>query len=320
MRLVLFLLAFLATLAQAQTGYPSRPVRMIVPQPAGGGYDKIARVIGEFLQEHWSQSVVVDNRPGANGIIGTEAAAKATPDGYTIMLGGIGPHGINPALYKSLPYDAIKDFAPIVLVASSPNLLAVQHELGVRTVQALIALMKTRKDRPLTYASSGNGSSTHLAAEMFASLAGVQLVHIPYKGSAPMVTALIGKQVDLSFVNVLDLLPHVKAGTVRALATGGAKRIQALPEVPTVAEAGIPGAETSAWFGFYAPARTPREIVAKLNADINKAIEAPRVRNNVARNGDIELFGGTPDEFAQFTRAEIAKWSKVVRDGNISQE
>ena len=320
MRLLCMVIGLFAALAQAQTNYPTRAVKVIVPQPAGGGYDKLARVMGEFLQEHWGQPVVVENRPGANGIIGTDMTAKAPPDGYTIMLGGIGPHGVNPALYKTLPYDAIKDFAPIVLVSSSPNLLAVQPESGVRTVQELIAVMKTRQDRPLTYASSGNGSSTHLAAEMFAGLTGVKLVHVPYKGSAPMVTALLGKQVDISFVNVLDLLPHVKAGMVRALATGGTRRILALPDVPTIAEAGVPGGETSAWFGFYAPARTPREIVAKLNLDINKAIDSPRVRSNVARNGDVEMFGGSPEVLADFTRAEIAKWTKVIRDGNISQE
>ena len=310
----------LATGAPAQNIYPTRPVKVIVPQPAGGGYDKLARVVGEFLQEHWGQSVIVENRPGANGIIGTEIAAKAVADGYTIMLGGIGPHGINPALYKTLPYDAVRDFAPIVLVASSPNLLAVQPDAGIRTLQELIALMRARQDRPLTYASSGNGSSTHLAAELLANRTGTKLIHIPYKGSAPMVTALIGKQVDMSFVTVIDLLAHVKAGTVRAIVTGGSKRIQALPDLPTIAEAGLAGAETSAWFAFYAPVRTPREIVAKLNADMNKAIDAPRVRNNVARNGDIELFGGTAETLAEFTRTEIAKWTKVIREGNIAQE
>jgi len=313
-------LALLPVAVHAQTGYPAKVVRIIVPQPAGGGYDKIARSIGESLQEQWGQSVVVENRPGANGIIGTEATAKAAPDGYTFMLGGIGPHGINPALYKSLPYDAIRDFAPIALVSAAPNILAVRSDLGVQSVKDLVAMIKAGAAKPLTYASSGNGSSTHLAGEMLASLAGAKLVHVPYKGSAPMLTALVAKQVDVSFVNVIDIVGHAKAGSVRALATGGTTRSPALPDLPTIAEAGLPGGETSAWFAFYAPARTPAEIVAKLNADVNRAIGSPKVRDTLGRSGDMQLFGGTAEALAEFTRNEIAKWSKVIKEAGITQE
>ena len=249
----------LSTLAHAQSGaYPARGVKIIVPQPAGGGYDKIARVFGEYLQELWGQSVIVENRAGANGIIGTEAAAKSPPDGYTIMLGGIGPHGINPALYRSLPYDAIRDFAPIVMVASSPNLLAVQPEAGVQSVQDLVALMKSRGDKPLTYASSGNGSSTHLAAEMFASLTGVKLIHVPYKGSAPARTDLLAGHIQMMFESMIGVLPFVTSGKLRALAVSGAKRSPAAPDIPTMAEAGVPGYDASGWVGVLAPAGTAR--------------------------------------------------------------
>ena len=317
MRPLLILIAtLLAGVAHGQTSFPVKPVRFIVPQPAGGGYDTITRVIVARVQEYWGQTIVVDNRPGGNAIIGTDLVAKAAPDGYTMMMGGIGPHGINPALFPKLPYDPVRDFTPIVYVGAAPNLLVVMPTLPVRTAQELAELLKRPQARAMSYGSNGNGSSTHLAAETFLHLIGAKAVHIPYKGSAPMVTALLGNQVEVAFMNINDILVHVKAGTVRALATAATQRAPLLPDVPTISEAGFPGAESLAWFGVFAPAGTPREIVLKANADLNRAMKEPEVRTRLGHNG-MELAGGTPEQFGEFVRAEIAKWTRVVREGNI---
>ncbi len=307
-------LALMPNMTHAQVAYPTKQVRIIVPQPAGGGYDTITRVFAAKLQDYWSHTVLVENRPGGNAIIGTDYVAKAAPDGYTFIMGGIGPHAINPALFPKLPYDAVRDFIPVVSVAAAPNLLVVTPALSVTTAQELAGLLK--RGQAQSYGSNGVGSSTHLAAEMFLQMIGTKAVHVPYKGSAPMVTALLGSQVEIAFMNIIDILVHVNAGKVRALATAAARRSPLLPEVPTISEAGFPGAESSAWFGIFVPAGTPQEIVMKLNGDFNRAIQDPDVRARLSQNG-MELFGGTPEQFGEFQRTEIAKWTRVVKEGNV---
>ncbi|MFN0301647.1 MAG: Bug family tripartite tricarboxylate transporter substrate binding protein [Burkholderiales bacterium] len=314
--LLILVLALMPNMTHAQVSYPAKQVRVVVPQPAGGGYDTITRVFAAKLQEYWGHAVLVENRPGGNAIIGTDYVAKAAPDGYTFIMGGIGPHAINPALFPKLPYDAVRDFIPVVSVAAAPNLLVVNPSLPVMTAQELAGLLKRSQARPMSYGSNAVGSSTHLAAEMFLQLIGAKAVHVPYKGSAPMVTALLGGQVEVAFMNIIDILVHVNAGKVRALATAATGRSPLLPDLPTISEAGFPGAESSAWFGIFVPAGTPQEIVMKLNGDFNRAIKDPDVRGRLSQNG-MELFGGTPEQFGEFQRAEIAKWTRVVKEANV---
>ena len=305
-------LAFAAAGASAQP-YPAKPIRVVVPNPAGGYYDVIARTVGQKVGENIGQPMVVENRVGAGGSLGTEFTAKSPPDGYTIMVGGIGPHGIAPSLYANLPYDPVKDFAPIILVATTPNILVVHPSSPIRSVQDLVAAAR-EKPGGVSYASNGNGTSQHLSAEMFATAMGLKLNHVPFKGSAPAVTAMLGGQLDFAFVVAPDGLAHVRAGKLRAIGVTGAKRAAPLPDVPTLAEAGVPGYEATAWFGYLAPAGTPREIVDRLNAEIAKALESPDVRDRLAPGGLSELPGGTPERFGDLIKSEIAKWSKVVKE------
>ncbi|HTO46144.1 MAG TPA: tripartite tricarboxylate transporter substrate binding protein [Burkholderiales bacterium] len=305
-------LAFAAAGASAQP-YPAKPIRVVVPNPAGGYYDVIARTVGQKVGESIGQPMVVENRVGAGGSLGTEFTAKSPPDGYTIMVGGIGPHGIAPSLYANLPYDPVKDFAPIILVATTPNILVVHPSSPIRSVQDLVAAAR-EKPGGVSYASNGNGTSQHLSAEMFATAMGLKLNHVPFKGSAPAVTAMLGGQLDFAFVVAPDGLAHVRAGKLRAIGVTGAKRAAPLPDVPTLAEAGVPGYEATAWFGYLAPAGTPREIVDRLNAEIAKALESPDVRDRLAPGGLSELPGGTPERFGDLIKSEIAKWSKVVKE------
>lgn len=314
--LAMIFLALLPALVQAQGAYPVKQVRIVVPQPAGGGYDTITRVVATKLQDYWGQPVLVENRAGGNAIIGTDHVAKSSPDGYTLIMGGIGPHAINPALFPKLPYDAVRDFVPVVSVSAAPNLLVVTPAVAATTARELADLLKRAQAQPTGYGSNGVGSSTHLAAEMFLQMVGAKGVHVPYKGSAPMVTALLGNQVEVAFMNIIDILVHVNAGKVRALATAAPRRSPLLPNIPTIGEAGFPGAESSAWFGIFAPAGTPHEIVMKVNGDVNRVIQDPDVRARLSQNG-MELFGGTPEQFGEFMRAEIAKWTRVVREGNV---
>ena len=316
MRPIPTLAAFALALAAAGTSaqpYPSKPIRVVVPNPAGGYYDVIARAVGQKVGESIGQPMVVENRVGAGGSLGTEFTAKSPPDGYTIMVGGIGPHGIAPSLYANLPYDPVKDFAPIILVATTPNILVVHPSSPIKSVQELVAAAR-QKPGGLSYASNGNGTSQHLSAEMLATTMGLKLNHVPFKGSAPAVTAMLGGQVDFAFVVAPDALAHVKAGKLRAIGVTGAKRAAPLPDVPTLAEAGVPGYEATAWFGYLAPAGTPREIIDRLNAEIGKALESPDVRERLAPGGLSELPGGTPERFGDFIKTEIAKWSKVVKE------
>ena len=299
--------------------YPAKPVRMVVPYPAGGYYDLLARVIGQKLGEMWGQTLVVDNRAGANGIVGTELVAKSAPDGYTLEMGGIGPHGINPSLYGKLPYDAVRDFAPVIHVANAPNVLVVHPSVPAASVAQLIALAKARPGQ-LNYASNGSGSSPHLSAEMFASMAGIKIQHVPYKGSAPAVADILAGQVTLLFGTMGDVVPHIRAGKLRALAVTGARRIPALPDVPTMIEAGVPGYEAVAWFGVMAPAATPRPIVLKLNQDIARTMQMPDVLDKITAQGSAEIVGGSPEQFGAFVRAEIAKWAKIIKQSGAKAD
>jgi len=303
----------LAAIAGAQApAYPTKPIRLVVPFPAGGATDILAREVAKHLTDAWGQSVVVDNRPGAGGNIGSELVAKAAPDGYTLEMGTVGTHAINASLYSKMPYDHVKDFVPVILVAGVPNVLEVNPALPVNSVQELIAYAKANPGK-LNFASSGSGTSIHLSGELFKVMAGVQMTHVPYKGSAPALQDLIGGQVQLMFDNLPPSLPQIKAGKLRALAVTSAARAPALPDTPTVAEAGLPGFEASSWFGVLAPAGTPPEIVNKLNAEIAKWLASPGAKEKLANVG-ANIAGGTPEDFARHIQAETTKWAKVVKE------
>ena len=297
--------------------YPSKPIRIIVPYPPGGFNDTLARTIGQKLTEKWGQPVIVDNRPGGGGTIGTNLAAKSAPDGYTLLIVSFS-FAVNPALYPSLPYDTGKDFVPIVFAANTPNLLVVNPGLPVKSVKELIALAGSKPGQ-LNYASAGNGSSNHLSMEMFKSLTGVDIVHVPYKGSAPAVTDLIGGQVDLMFDNAPNVLQQVKAGKLRAIALSSKQRSPFIRELPTIAESGVPGFDVSVWFGVVAPAGTPQSVVAKLNTEINGILKLAQIRQAFNNQG-VEPAGGSPEEFATFLVAQRTKWAKVVRDSGAKAE
>ena len=312
------LIAFAALSAAAQT-YPAKAVHVIVPYPAGGYYDLLARVIGGKLQETWGQPFVVENRVGANGIIGTDYTAKAVPDGYIIMMGGVGPHGINPSMYPRLPYSPVRDFAPIIHVASAPNVLVVHPSVPARSVTELIALAKARPGA-LTFSSAGIGSSQHLSGEMLKMVAGVHTTHVPYKGSAPGVTAALAGEVTMMFATMADVVEHIRGNKLRALAVTGATRIAALPDVPTMVEAGVAGYEATAWFGLVAPVAVPRDIIAKLNQEVGRILQMPDVLARISQQGSAEIVGGTPEQFGEFIRNEGTKWSKVVKEAGIKPE
>jgi tripartite-type tricarboxylate transporter receptor subunit TctC len=292
--------------------YPVRPIRFVVPYPPGGFTDLLARAIGQKLTESWGQAVVVDNRSGGGSTIGTEIVAKAPPDGYTILL--VAPDlAINPSLYRDrkLPYDAVKSFVPVTLAAWSPVILALHPSVPARSVGELVALAKSKPGQ-LNYGSGGIGTGAHIAMELFKSMTGVNMVHVPYKGVGPAVTALLAGQVQLMFGQMPITLPHVEAGKLRALAVASAKRSSAMAELPTVAEAGVPGFEVTPWFGVVAPAGTPKEIVNKLNTEIVKILQMSDVRQRLSGLG-AEPAGSTPDEFAAHIKAEIAKLGEVVK-------
>ena len=304
---------FLHTLAQtsAAASYPNKPVRLIVPYPPGGQYDVYARILGAKLSDVWHQRVVVENRVGANGIVGTNFVAKSAPDGYTIMMGGIGPHGINPSLYSKLPYDVLRDFTPVIHVGSAPNVLVVNPTVAAYSVRELISLAKS-KPRQLSFSSAGSGSSQHLSGEMFKMVAGVDMMHVPYKGGAPGALAVVGGEVTLMFASMSDVVMQVRAGKLRALAVTSAQRIPALPDTPTMIEAGVPDFVVNAWFGVFAPAGTPDQIINKLNKDIESLLQMPDIAERLSMGGSSVIVGGTPAQFGEFIRAEIEKWSKVV--------
>jgi tripartite-type tricarboxylate transporter receptor subunit TctC len=305
-----------AVLAQS---YPTKAVRFVVPYPAGGYYDLLARVIGAKLTENWSQPVVVENRVGANGMVGTDFVAKSPPDGYTILMGGIGPFGISPSLYAKMAYDPVRDFAPVIHVASAPNVLVVHPSVDARSVKELIALARSDPGK-LTFSSAGSGSSQHLSAEMFNTMVGARMTHIPYKGSAPAVTATLGGQVSVLFGTMADVVAHIRADKLRALAVTSARRIPSLPDVPTMIEAGVPGFEATAWFGVFAPAAVPHDIIAKLNQDIGRILRLPDVLERISQQGSAEIVGGSPEQYGAFVRAEIAKWAKVVSESGAKAD
>ena len=299
-----------AALAHAQP-YPSKPIRLIVPYSPGAGTDAISRILAQKLSDSLGQQMIVDNRPGAGGTIGTEIVAHSAPDGYTLLFAPTS-HAINPNLYTKLPFDTQKDFVPISVVASLPVVLAVEASVPARNVAELVALAKSRPGQ-LTMASSGNGSVFHLTGEMFKGAAGVNILHVPFKGGAPAVTALIAGQVSMAFETSVTLVPHIKSGKLRPLAVASARRISILPEVPTLAEAGYPGILSENWYGLYAPAGTPKEAVARLYTELERAIHSPDVRDKLAQQG-AEIRENTPEQTAAFLNAEMAKWARVIRD------
>jgi tripartite-type tricarboxylate transporter receptor subunit TctC len=311
--LLLILLAAMAQ-AMAQT-YPDKPVRLIVPLSAGSAVDTLARIPAEKLSQMWGQQIVVDNRVGANGIIGTEAAAKAAPDGYTLLLTNDAALATSPALYPKLPYDPLRDFAPISLAASIPVILVAHASQPFTSVKELVDYAKANPGK-LHYASGGNGSAQHVPMEMFKQTAGIDLVHVPYKGLAPAFNDVVAGQVPVMFTGLSNAPQHIKAGRIRALAIGAARRSSAMPDLPTMQEAGVAGFDYSAWAGFLAPAGTPAPIVQKVNADLAKALAQPDVREKLTALG-FELAPGTPAEFGEMIRREIAKVAKVVKEAGI---
>jgi tripartite-type tricarboxylate transporter receptor subunit TctC len=304
-----------AALAQ---GYPNKPVRMVVGFPPGGGTDVVARVISQKLSEWYGQSVVVENRPGATGTIGADAIAKSAPDGYNLLMGHVNSHGIAPNLFAKLPYDPIKDFAAVAYVGYVPNVLAVHPSVPARSVKELVALAKS-KPGAMNYASSGNGSTQHLAGEMFKQLTGTDIVHVPYKGSGDAIKDLLSGTVNMNFDTMPPVLSHIQAGKLRGLAISTPKRLSQLPEVPTFEEEGIKGFDVTNWYGVMAPGGTPREIVSKLNADINKAMQVPEVRARLEAVGT-QLREQSVAEFDSFMKAEVTKYAKLIKDANIRIE
>jgi len=300
--------------AGAQT-YPSKPVRLVVPFPAGGNTDIYARPIAQKLGDLLGQQVVVDNRPGAGGSIGGELVAKAPPDGYTLIAGTTSTFGIGPNVYRKLPYDPVRDFTPVILGSLAQNMLIVHPSVPARSVKELIALTRTHPGK-LNFASAGNGTSSHVAGELFKSMAKVDIVHIPYKGTGLAMVDLLSGQVDMIFDSLATALTQVKAGKLRALAVTGARRFELMPELPTVSEAGVPGYEVTAWFAIFAPANTPKDVVSRLNGELNKVLLMSDIRATWAQQG-AEVGGGGPERLASHVQTELAKWGKVVREANI---
>lgn len=304
--------------AHAQNTYPSKPIRLIVPMAAGGNGDIIARLIGQDLSGLLSQPVLVDNKPGAGGNIGADSVAKAPSDGYTLVLGAVGTHAINASLYKKMPYDIQRDFAPVTMMAAVPNVLVVHPSLPVYSVQDLIAYGKKHSGK-LNFASSGAGSSIHLSGEMFKSMTGVEMAHVSYKGSAPALTDLIAGQVQLMFDNLPTSLPHIQAGKLRALAVTSPTRSPSLPSVPTMIEAGVPGFEAGSWFGILAPAGTPKDVVALLDRDIQRSLATPEMLRKLTERGFQPATKG-PDAFAQYIGQEIRKWDRIVKQSGATAD
>ena len=307
----------LAVEASAQS-YPTRPIRWIVTYPPGGPTDVVARAIGAKLTEAWGQQVVIDNRAGAAGIIGTDLAAKAVPDGYTLLFGTSAGLTINPALSSKLPYDAVRDFAPISLLVLNPQILVLHNSVPANTVKELIALAKARPGQ-LNYASVGLGSPNHMGMELLKALTGIDIVHVPYKGTGPAITDLLGGQVQLMFNSMPSVLPLVAGGKLKGLAVGSAQRSPAIPELPTVAEAGVPGFENVTWYGMFAPAKTAPEIIARLNKQVVQILAAPEMTQRLASQG-AEPRSSTPEELVRFMRVESERWKKVIKTAGIKLE
>jgi tripartite-type tricarboxylate transporter receptor subunit TctC len=315
--IVLIALGGLTAPVLAQGNYPSRPIRVVSIFPPGGGNDGICRAVAAKMTENMKQQVIVENRPGANGIIGTELVARAVPDGYTITLIPSG-HAVNASLYKKLPFDSIRDFTPLSLAGSSPTVLAVHPSLPAKNVRELIALAKARPGQ-LTYVSAGIGASGHLAGALFETMTDTKMVHIPYKGMSLAVVDLISGQVSMTFGTSLTMVPYVRSGRVRALATTGAVRSPALPDLPTVAEAGVAGYEASLWYGFVGPAKLPPEIAQRLSVEIAAAVNAPDVRERLAVQG-VDARASSAEEFGRLMVSDLERWAGVVRRAGVKAE
>lgn len=309
--------AAVCTPAPAQN-WPAKPIRIIAAQSPGGVTDMLARVLAQKFSEAWKQPVVVENRAGAGGAIGTELAAKAAPDGYTLLFSSAGPIVINPGLYPKLGYDPLRDFAPIAFVAASPQMLVVHPSVPATSVKALVALARAQPDR-LSYGSGGNGSPSHLTAELFKSMSGVRLAHVPFKGSAPSVLALVGGQIDLSFTTIVISIPQVKVNRLRALAVTSPQRSRAVAALPTMIEAGVAGFESQQWFGLFGPAALPREIASKLHAETLRIMENPELRERLAADGG-EPAALTQEQFAAFIRADAARWAQVIKTSGATAD
>lgn len=306
--------AFLAQPIAAQESYPSRPIRLIVPAAPGGGTDYTARAIAQKLTESIGQTVIVDNRPGAAGNIGVDIAAKSSPDGYTLVM-PITSFPINPHLYSKLPFDTVKDFTPVVLASTAPLFLVVNPSVPAKSVSELISVAKAKPGQ-LNYANSGSGTTAHLAGELFKKMAGVDLVSIPYKGGGPAVLDLIAGRVQVYFSTIPAALTQVQAGKLRGIAVTTSKRVDLMPDVPTVAESGLPGFEVSGWFGIFAPTGTPRAVIARLNKEVNLVLRTPEIRQRFASQGLIPG-GGTSEELGRFLRSELAKWGALIKEAGI---
>ena len=300
---------------QAATAFPTKPIRIIVAYTPAGTTDILARALGQKMSETWGQPVIIDNRAGAAGNIGTEVAARATPDGHTLLMGTAGTHGINVSLYRKLSWHPVKDFAPVSLTAMVPNIMVVNNALPVKNVREFVAHVKANPGK-LSYGSPGNGSTAHLSMELFKSMTGLNIVHIPYKGSAGVLTDVMGGQIAVTIDNMPPYIPQVKAGKIRALAVSTGKRSSAMPDLPTIAEAGVPGYEAGAWFGLLAPAGTPKAIVAQLSAESARILKLPDISKRISELG-AEPVGSTPEQFAELIKTEIAKWAKVIKDANV---
>jgi tripartite-type tricarboxylate transporter receptor subunit TctC len=307
----------LATPAVADD-YPSRSIRLVVPYAPGGGADSVARIVARRVSESIGQPIVVENRGGAGAILGTDLVAKAAPDGYMLLLGQSGPISINPAVYKTLPYDPVKDFAPITMTTAYPYILVVNAELSAKTLQEFVALAKS-KPGAMNYGSTGVGAANHLVAELFNSKAGLKMTHVPYRGTALAVADLIGGQLSMVFGDPISVLPHIKSGKLRALAVTSLERSSVAPEVPTVVESGYPGFEALAWHGILAPAKTPPAVIKKLNAEIVKALADPET-SKLLTNQAMQTVGNTPEAFAAFIQKDIATWKAVAADAKVIVE
>ena len=308
---------FAPSYAAAQA-YPTKPIRLLVGFPAGGSTDILARSLAPRLSQALGQPVIVENRPGAGGNVAGEATARAAPDGYTLFMTTVASHAINPHLYSKMPYDAIKDFTPVTLAASYPLLLATHPGVPARSVAELLQLARS-KPGALIFASSGNGSPGHLSGELFKSMGGVNIVHVPYKGGAPSTLAVLGGEAQMTFATMPAVLPHVKSGKLIGLAVTTAQRSSAAPEIPTIAEAGLPGYDVNSWAGVVGPAGMPRKIVARLHAEFARALHSDELKEKLALEGATPI-GNRPEEFAAFLREELAKWGKTARDANAKIE
>jgi tripartite-type tricarboxylate transporter receptor subunit TctC len=318
-----YLKAAVAALALAAShcvaqDYPVKPITLIVPFAPGGSSDLLSRLVGQKMTEAWKQQVIVENKPGGAGNIAMEFVQRAKPDGYTLILGHVGTLAVNPAMFAKLPYDPVKGFIPVSMIATVPNIVAVNPQLPAKDFKEFLALVKA-KPGTIYYGSAGNGSAGHLAMEYLKQTASLDMPHVPYKGTGPMITDLLANQTQATFTGALPLVPHIKAGKLRALAVGSGKRIAALPDVPTVAESGFKGFETSQWYGIMVPAGTPEPIVKKLSAEINRILKLPDVVERLTADGSVPQ-GSTPQEFATFIDSEAKRWGQVVRTANIKAE